>query len=147
MALLTRSLWWFIPAYMLGAAVYELTLVIGGRKEDVSGLVLAALVAMLVGTGLAVLSPRADVPVGVVAALAPSAAAFSLARFYTYDSYFTTLRRYCDNGAVQPAWMFVVTAAAIVAGVLVWRSPRVGAVATAVVLVALAGTNVVMSSH
>ena len=148
MALLERALWWIVPAYLLGAAVYELALVAGGRTDGRGGVVLAALFAMLAGAGLALLSAWIKTPVWPIAALAPSAAAFSLARFYTYDDYYTAhLRRYSDNGTVQPAWMFVVTAAAIAAGVLTWRIPRIGAVVTAVVLVVLVGTTAVMSSH
>jgi hypothetical protein len=103
---------------------------------------------MLAGAGLALLSAWIETPVWPIAALAPSAAVFSLARFYTYDDYYMPhLRRYSDNGTVQPAWMFVLTAGAIAAGVLAWRVPRIGAVVTAVVLVVLVGTTAVMSSH
>jgi hypothetical protein len=43
--------------------------------------------------------------------------------------------------------MFLLAAAAVVAGVLVWRLPRTGAVGTAVVLALLAGTTAVMGTH
>ena len=148
MALLTRALWWTAPAYLLGAAAYELALAVAGRTDGRGGVVLAALFAMLVGAGLALVSVSVETPVWPIAALAPSAAAFTLARFYTYDDYYAPhLRRYAENGSVQPAWMFAVTAAAVVAGVLAWRLPRVGAVLTAGVLVALVGTTAVMSNH
>ena len=148
MALLTRGLWWIVPAYLLGAAAYELALGLGGYTDDRGGVVLAALFAMLVGAGLAVMSISVTTPVWPIVALAPSGAVFTLARFYTYDDYYAPqLRRYADNGSVQPAWMFVLVAAAIVAGVLAWRLPRVGAVVTTGVLVALVGTTAVMASH
>jgi hypothetical protein len=148
MALLTRALWWIVPAYLLGAAAYELALAAGGRTDDRGGVVLAALFAMLAGAGLALMSISVATPVWPIVALAPSGAAFTLARFYTYDDYYAPqLRRYADNGSVQPAWMFVLVVAAVVAGVLAWRLPRIGAVVTAAVLVALVGTTAVMASH
>jgi hypothetical protein len=148
MALLTRGLWWIVPVYLLGAAVYELALAAGRHTDGRGGIVLAAIFAMLAGAGLALMSISVQAPVWPIVALAPSAAAFTLARFYTYDDYYVPhLRRYADNGAVSPAWMFVLTAAAIVAGVLAWRHPRVGGAATAGVLIALVGTTAVMASH
>ena len=147
MALLTRGLWWIVPAYLLGAAAYELALAVAGHTDG-RGVVLAALFAMLVGAGLALMSVSVATPVWPIVALAPSAAAFTLARYYTYDDYYApNLRRYADNGTVQPAWMFVLTAAAVVAAVLAWRLPRVGGAVTAGVLVALVGTAAVMATH
>src|SRR3954466_15423191 len=144
---MARVLWWIVPAFLLGAGVYELVLVVRGDTEP-DTLAFVAILVMVVGAGLAAVSTPFARPVRAIAFYAPSAAFFALARFYTYDSYFLpTLRRYADDGAAQPAWMLLLAAAALVAGVLVWRLPRTGAVATAVVLAFLAGTTAVMGSH
>ena len=144
---MARVLWWIVPAFLLGAGLYELVLAVRGDTEP-DTLAFVAILVMLLGTVLAALSIPFDRPVRAIAFYAPSAAFFAFARFYTYDSYYSpTLRRHADDGAVQPAWMFLLVAAALVAGVLVWRLPRTGAGATAVVLAFLAGTTAVMGSH
>jgi hypothetical protein len=144
---MARVLWWIVPAFLLGAGLYELIIVVRGDTEP-DTLAFVAILVMLLGTGLAALSIPFDRPVRAIAFYAPSAAFFALARFYTYDSYFSpTLRRYADDGAVQPVWMFLLVVAAFVVAVLVWRLPRIGAVGTAVVLVLLAGTTALMGSH
>jgi uncharacterized membrane protein YbaN (DUF454 family) len=147
MALLTRAVWWVVPAFLVGAAVYQLALVIRG-ETDHRTLAFIAVLAMLVGAALALLTIRLEAPRLALALLAPAAAAFAVARFYTYDPYFSpTLRRYSDDGAMPPAWLLLLAAASIVVGVLSWRTPRVGAAATAATLVLLAGTTALMSSH
>jgi uncharacterized membrane protein YbaN (DUF454 family) len=140
-------LWWIVPGVLLAGAVYELVLQArGGAEPDT--LAFVAILVMVVGTALAAFSIRFEHPVRAVAFYAPSAAAFALARFYAYDSYYSpTLRRYADGGTVQPAWMYLLVAAAVVAGVLTWLRPRTGAVATGVVLVALAVTTALMGNH
>ena len=144
---MARVLWWIVPAVLIGAGLYELVLVVRGDTAA-NTLSFVAVLVMLLGTGVAALSIPFDRPVRAIAFYAPSAAFFALARFYTYDSYFSpTLRRYADDGAVQPVWMFLLVAAAVVVAVLVWLLPRTGAVATAVVLVLLAGTTALMGSH
>ncbi len=144
---MARVLWWIVPAFLLGAGLFELVLVIRGDTEP-DTLAFVAILVMLLGTGLAALSIPFARPVRAIAFYAPSGAFFALARFYTYDSYYSpTLRRFADDGAVQPAWMFLLAAAAVVAGALVWRFPRAGAVGTAVVLALVAGTTAVMGTH
>jgi hypothetical protein len=86
MALLTRALWWIVPVYLLGAAAYELTLVIDGRTDNHT-VAFITMLAMLVGAGLSLLSIPLSGPVWAVVSLAPTAAAFVAARFYTYDPY------------------------------------------------------------
>jgi hypothetical protein len=48
---------------------------------------------------------------------------------------------------MEPAWVWLLAAAALVVGALAWRSPRIGAVATAAVLVLLTGTTALMGTH
>jgi hypothetical protein len=147
MALLTRALWWIVPAYLLGAAVYELALAIGGRTDNRT-IAFVAMLAMLLGAGLSLLSIRLAGPVWPAVVLAPIAAVFVVARFYAYDPYYSgTLRRYADDGAMPLAWVWLVAAAGLVVGVVAALAPRIGAVATAVVLVLLAGTTALMGTH
>jgi uncharacterized membrane protein YbaN (DUF454 family) len=144
---MARVLWWIVPAFLLAAGLYELVLLVRG-DTDPRTFAFVANVVMLLGAGLAALSIPFDRPVRAIVFYAPSAAAFALARFYSYDSYYSpTLRRYADGGAVETAWVFLVVAAAVGAGVLTWRLPRTGAVVTGVVLVVLAGTTALMGSH
>jgi hypothetical protein len=77
--------------------------------------------------------------------LAPAAACFVVPLYFTFDPYYApSLRRYSDGGMFPPGWIVAVAAAAIVAGVLTWLVPRVGAPASALVLLALAFTAVLM---
>jgi hypothetical protein len=147
MALLRRAHWWIVPAYLFGAAVYQLTLVVEGRTDNKT-VAFVTMLAMLVGAGVALVSIPIGRRVWAVVSLAPAAAGFVVLRFYTYDPYYSpTLRRYSDAGAIGPAWVWVVAAAALVAGVVAWRVPRTGAVATAIVVVTLAGTTALMGTH
>jgi hypothetical protein len=147
MAPLLRALWWIPTAYLLGATAYQLTLVIDGRTDNRT-VTFVAMLMMLLGAGIALLSVRSLEPAWPVVLLAPSAAAFLIAHFYTYDSYYSpTLRRYSDDGGMEPLWVWLVAAAALVAGVVTWRAPRFGAVATAAVLVVLTGTTALIGTH
>ena len=143
MARLTRALRWIVPAYLLGAAVYELTLAIDGRTDNCT----RSTVPRSSSENLSRSIPSGRREWAIVS-LAPAAAVFVVARFYAYDPYYEpTLRRYSDNGATPPAWVWLVTAAAVVAGVLAWRVPRAGAVATAIVLVALTATTALLGTN
>jgi hypothetical protein len=88
--------------------------------------------------------PRLGPPPHVEASaslLAPAAAAFVLARFYTYDPYYApTLRRMSDDGLVADAWVYVLVGLALLAAVLVRLRPRAGLGATSLVMVLSAFT-------
>lgn len=152
MALLTRAVWWLVPGYLLAAAAFELALAltaagIGPQPGDgpaADGAIsLIALFAMLAGVVVVALSFPYVAPRWAVASLAPSAAAFVVAHYYSYDPYYApTLRRYSDGGAVPPAFVFVMVGAALVAGLLMWRVPRLGAVVTSLALFFLTATYV-----
>jgi hypothetical protein len=76
-----------------------------------------------------------------VPAAGAAAAAFLVARFYSYDPYYApTLRRMSDGGLVAGRWIAVVVAATLVAGVLVPRWPRVAAAGTGIGVWAMALT-------
>jgi uncharacterized membrane protein YbaN (DUF454 family) len=150
-----RLLAWLVVAVLLGAAVFELALALGagslGRAPggDVpgAGAVLAiGAVAMLVGAGVAAGLTRR--PSRVAALLAPSAAAFMVAHFFTYDAYYApSLRRYSDDGAVPLAWVVFVAIAAAGAGALAYFQPRAGAVVTCIVLLLILLTTAFTGGH
>jgi len=134
---------WVIVAYLLAAAAFELVLALR-RSISPHGegwILLFALVAMLAG---AVLVFRGAGPIGL---LAPSAALFVVARFYTGDPYYAPyFRAYGDGGVFSPAWAFALLVLALAAGAATqfWR--RTAPVESAVVLVLLAFTALFMGT-
>jgi hypothetical protein len=138
-----RTAGWVVIGILLGAAAYELALVLRHAiSPDGEGFVLLiALVAMLAG---AVLVFRVGWP---AALFAPLAGFFVTARFYTGDPYYRpTFRAYGDGGVVSPVWIFGLLGFALLAGIttLVWR--RTAAVESAVVLVLLMFTALFMGT-
>jgi hypothetical protein len=148
MALLTRALWWAVPVALIVAAAYELALALGARSigplpgdgvEGEGAEELTMFIVMLVGAGLALVSASGRPSPLPVALYAPAAAAFLVARFYTYDPYYApSLRRYSDDGNIAPAWIFLCAVGAAAVGVVACLSPRVGALATAIALFLIA---------
>jgi hypothetical protein len=150
LAAMARVLGWVVVTVLLGGAAYELALALGfestrvSKGEDAPGEVwvfLGALIAMLVGAGLAVAwtrRPRLD-----AALLAPAAAAFVAAFFFTYDPYYAPgLERYSERDVVNWAWFSLVVALGIAVGALTPLRPRLGAAATSIVLLLLLMTAI-----
>ena len=152
---LSQLILWSVPAVLLAATAYEVTLLLWGSygrtpgegvdgEETVAGI---ALLTMLVGAFFAfghAFYPR--VP-WAVALFAPAAAAFLTARFHTYDPYYLpSLRRYSDNGGVGDRWVLEMLVAALVVGVLTRLVPRVGSIATAFLLLLILGTTVLAAA-
>jgi hypothetical protein len=66
-------------------------------------------------------------PTPLAAFLAPCAAAFLVAHYYTFDAYYLpTLIRYSDRDFLPPAVVFVLAAAALVTGLTSYIRPRMG---------------------
>jgi hypothetical protein len=143
---------WIVIGVLVAAAAYELALALGAGSlgpepgDNVAGATvvrLGATLVMVVGAGLvlgSLSSQRAS-----AALLAPAAACFVVPLYFTFDPYYArTLRRYSVDGMLPPGWIVAVAASAIVAGVLTWLVSRVGAPASALVLLALAFTAVLM---
>jgi hypothetical protein len=133
---------WTIVAYLLGAAVFELVLALRhDPSPDGEWVVrLVALVAILMG---AVLVYRNG---GAAALIAPAAALFVTARFYTGDPYDEPgFQSYADGGS--PVWIFALLGLAFLAAVttLLWR--RTAAVESVAVLVLLLFTAMFMGTH
>lgn len=95
----------------------------------------AGLLALVVAAGAAfVRSLDKHGPAVVWALLAPVGAAYVVASWYGFDPYYLpTLRRYAE-GEVPGPWVVAAVLAAIGAGALVLVRPRLGAVASSVVL-------------
>jgi hypothetical protein len=115
-----RSIGWLVIGTLVVAAAYELALALGHTiaPGGQGFALLAALVAMLVG---AVLVLRDVGPVGLIA---PAAALFVTARFYSGDPYYgSTFRAYADGGIFSPVWVLAVLGLSLVAGVTThfWR--------------------------
>jgi hypothetical protein len=133
---------WTIVAYLLAAAVFELVLALQHiASPDWEWVVrLVALVAMVVG---AVLVYRNS---GVAALIAPAAALFVAARFYTGDPYDEPgFQSYAESNS--PVWIFALLGLSfLVAGTtLLWR--RTAAVESVAVLVLLLFTAMFMGTH
>ena len=114
-----------------------------GEEPFGRGLVFGAALLALLGAAFwfAILAARPSPPADtVVASIGPAAAAFLVARFYSFDPYFApTLRRFSE-GVVAAPWVYAVVALALVAAALVRIRPRVGLGLTSPVLVLLALT-------
>jgi hypothetical protein len=135
-----------ILAVLAAATAYEAAVALGwfavgpepGQAPSANGVVLgAAVFALVAGAGLCLVhawdrQPQVDALASLVA---PAAAAFVLARFYSYDPYYApTLRRISDDGLVPDSWVYLLVGLALLAAVLVRIRPRAGLSATALVL-------------
>ena len=141
-----------ILAVVATATAYEAAVALGwlavgpepGQAPTGNGLVLgAAVLGLVAGAGLCLVYAWAPLPQvdGLGSLLAPAAAAFVLARFYTYDPYYApALRRMSDDGLVADSWVYVLVGLALLAAVLVRIRPRVGLGATALMLLVSAFT-------
>jgi hypothetical protein len=130
-----------VVAVLVGAACYEASVALRlldvgpqpGQGPPSGGVVLVlALAALVAGAALVAAAPRHP----LAWLLAPAAAALVVARFFSFDPYYApTLRRMSDGGAVSPAWVAFVAAAALAAGVALRTGRRSGAFLSAAVLV------------
>jgi hypothetical protein len=133
---------WTIVAYLLAAAVFELVLALRHTPSPDGEWVIrfVALIAMLVG---AVLVYRNG---GAAALIAPAAALFVTARFYTGDPYYKPdFQRYAEGNS--PVWAFVLLGLAFLAAAttLFWR--RTAGVESVAVLVLLLFPAMFMGLH
>ncbi len=130
-----------------GATIYKTAVALGalsvgpepGRGPAGEGVVVAAaLLALFVGAVASFANasrPRPDVGV-VWPLLAPAAASFVVARFFTFDPYYApTFRRSSEDGLVSPWWILALVTAALAVGALIRAKPRYGAILTCSLLV------------
>lgn len=131
-------------AVLAAATLYESLVALGavdlgplpGQGPPGEGFVLTvALFAMAVGVVVAVAAHRSP----AVALLAPAAAAFLVARFYTFDPYYSpALRRMSDGGVVSPALVFLMVGLALCAALLTRVRSGAGVALTAPVVLGCA---------
>ena len=127
------ALSWGVPVVLCAATLYELALALGAvgiGGEPGSGapgewaVRLIALLAMLVGCLLAGLAARSDQRLAL-AVVAPAAAAFVVARLFTYDPYYApSARRYADGNDDAVAYSFVLLGIAALTAILSLRTAR-----------------------
>lgn len=95
-----------------------------------------------IGASVATALRSAVRPAIALTLLAPAGAAFMTALFYSFDPYYApTLRRASEGGVISPAWVFVLVGASLVTAVLAAIRPRLGSVATFLVLLLCAVTT------
>jgi uncharacterized membrane protein HdeD (DUF308 family) len=131
-----------IVGYLFAAAFFELVLALRHTMSpDGEGfVVLVAVLGMAVGAFLLVRGVRP------AAFVAPVAALFVAARFYTGDPYDAPyFQSYAEGGF--PTWMFLLLGAAIVTGVTGWVWRRTRPFETVAVVILLALTVVFMNTH
>ena len=99
------------------------------------GALLVGIVATLVSRRILHRWPAALVPV--------AAAAYMVAHYYAFDSYYLpSLRRFSDSGSVSSVWVYGVVVAAVIVALAVRRRPSVAPVLTPILLLICAGTVV-----
>jgi hypothetical protein len=140
---------WVVIGTLIAAAAYELALALGAGSigpepgEGVVGSGVVEPVAVVAMLAAAVIAPFSRARPWPAALLAPAAAAYLVAFFFTYDPYFApTLRRYSDGGAVAGRWIAIFAVLALAVGVLTRLQPRLGRVTTSVVVLLLLVTSV-----
>jgi hypothetical protein len=154
---------WSVPAVLLAATAYEVTMVVdlwgsypvpheGSARDgfvDAEETVAAvAYLTMLVGAIVAFVHARYPHLPWAVALFAPAAAAFMVTRFYSYDPYYQpSPQRYSESaGAAGAAWVLGLLAAALVVGVWTRRAARGGSIATGCILPLLWITSLLVST-
>ncbi len=105
-----------------------------------------ALLADLTGAALAAAFAQRRIEAAWAASMIPlAAAAFMVARFYTFDPYYApTLRRMSDHGFWPPWWVFTLVACSLLSGALALTRPRIGYGVGAVVVLLTALTAFAM---
>jgi hypothetical protein len=144
-----RTAGWLVIGTLVAAAAYELALALGAGSvgpepgDGVAGVTVVHVIALLAMVAAAVLAASFSVrPWRAAALLAPAAAAFLVAFYFTYDPYYAPLLRRYSEGNVAGAWIAGVAAVALAVGVLTRLRPRIGAALTSAVVFVLLVTTV-----
>jgi hypothetical protein len=141
-----------ILAVLAAAAAYETAVALGwislgtqpGDRPPFEALVLvAALLAMLVGALVSFALSTEGRCSTSVALFGAAAGAFVVARFHGFDPYYLpTLRRYSDAGMFSPAWVYTVAGLGLLASFLCFARPQVGLVLSGAVLLVCLFTSI-----
>jgi hypothetical protein len=106
-----------------------------GQGAPLEGVfVTASLIAALAGIVLACWLAVMERESWPAALLAPATAAFMIARYYTFDSYYAPdLQRYSEGG-FSPLWVYGLSLVAVATSLLTLRRARIGFACSAVVM-------------
>ena len=101
---------------------------------------IAALLALLTGIVATLVSRR--ILRRWPATLVPiAAAAYMVAQYYTFDSYYLPSRtRFSDTGSISSVWVYGVAVVALIFALVIRRRPSVAPVLTPILLLICAGT-------
>ena len=112
---------------LLAAGVVGLGSTPGEGPPGADAALAIGLLAILLGAVVAAWLAGRGRPAGAAALLAPAAATFLVARFYSYDDYYLpTLRRASEGGILAPELVYGLLALALGAGILAGFWPRAG---------------------
>ncbi len=143
------SIGWAVVLVLFAATAYEAAVALewismgsqpGNDASGQAAVTIAAFLALLTGIVATVVSrrilrrwPATLVPV--------AAAAYMLAHYYAFDSYYLPVRRrFSDGGVIPSAWLYGVVVAAVIVAVAIRRRPSVAPVLTPLVLLVCAIT-------
>jgi hypothetical protein len=145
------SIGWAVVLVLLAAAAYEAAVALewismGSQPgDDAAGqgvVTVAAFLALLTGMVATLVSRR--ILRRWPATLVPiSAAAYMVAQYYTFDSYYLPSRtRFSETDSIPSAWVYGVAVAAMVVALVIRRRPSVAPVLTPILLLICGGTVV-----
>ena len=145
------SIGWAVVLVLLAAAAYEAAVALewitmGPQPgDDASGqgvVTIAAFLALLTGIVATLVSRR--ILRRWPATLVPiAAAAYMVAQYYSFDSYYLpSRRRFSDAGGISPVWVYGVAIAALIVALAIRRRPSVAPVLTPILLLICGGTVV-----
>ena len=117
----------------------------GGEARHQGIVLTATALAILAGVVVTIISAGRN---RMLPALMPSAAAFMVARFYTFDPYYApTLRRAADAGLFSPVWVWTLAVVALFLAALALTHPRFAFAGAPVLLLCLFTAYFVYLGH
>ena len=145
------SIGWAVVLALFAASAYEAAVALewismgslpGQEAPGQAVVTIAAFAALLTGIVATLVSrrilrrwPATLVPV--------AAAAYMVAQYYTFDSYYLPSRtRFSDTGSISSFWVFGVAIAAVLVALAIRRRPSVAPVLTPILMLICAGTVV-----
>ena len=145
------SIGWAVVVVLLATAAYEAAVALewismgslpGQEASGQAVVTIAAFLALLTGIVATLVSRR--ILRRWPATLVPiAAAAYMVAQYYTFDSYYLPSRtRFSDSGSVSSIWVYGVLGATVIVALAIRRRPSVAPVLTPILLLICAGTVV-----
>lgn len=145
------SIGWAVVLVLLAAAAYEVAVALewismgslpGQEAPGQAVVTIAAFLALLAGMVATLVSRR--ILRRWPATLVPiAAAAYMVAQYYTFDSYYLPSRtRFSETGSISPLWVYGVAVSALIVALAIRRRPSVAPVLTPILLLICGGTVV-----